>query len=322
MKHCRRVGARFAGAFAMPKLQSPAYHIFCDEFGDQGLKKTASEWFILSAVVVSAHREPDVTRWVQRINRRRRHWRGEPLHFADLDERMKLRASRFLGKLPVRCFTLISHKANMIGYRNVRAERAGDLREYGDDGTSFVAKPRRGLRYPNFVLKVLLERATAWCHARSVRDHGEPRPVAITIAQRGGFYLDPFKAYLEIDRRNAASRTGTLPGYLSWPVVDLDLVTTAPANNIAGLQLADTVTGAFSRAVDDKRFGACDRRFALNLKPRMARKSNQIAGFGVTGLPWDLWKANLSAEQEKLFRLFDYGDGKLVRPGPILPGGE
>jgi len=210
----------------------------------------------------------------------------------------------------------------MIGYRNVRAERASDLREYGDDGTSFVTKPRRKTRYPNFVLKVLLERATAWCNTRSIREHGEARPVAITIAQRGGFYLDRFKAYLEIDRRNATSRTGTLPGYLSWAVVDIDLVTTAPANNVAGLQLADIVTGAFSRAVDEKRFGACDLRFASNLMLRMARKSDRIAGFGVTGLPWDLWKANLNAEQEKLFRLVGYGDGRLVRPGPILPSGE
>ena len=93
----------------------------------------------------------------------------------------------------------------MIGYRNVRAERAGDPRIYGDDGTSFSALPRRTLRFPNFVLKVLLERATDWCHTRSLQEYREPRPVAIVIAQRGGFYLDPFKTYLEIDRRRYAS---------------------------------------------------------------------------------------------------------------------
>lgn len=302
-------------------LQSPAYHIFCDEFGDQALKQSASEWFIVSAVVVSAKRETELPRWVARINRRRRHWRGEPLHFTALDERTKLWATRFMGKLPVRCFVLISHKTNMIGYRNVRTERAGDLREYGDDGTSFVSKPRRKTRFPNFVLKVLLERATAWCKARSMRDYNEARPVAITIAQRGGFYLDRFKAYLEIDRRNAAGRTGTLPGYLAWRVVDLDLMKTAPADHVAGLQLADLVTGAFSRSVDEQRFGSCDRRYAYNLRKRMGLKYQSAAAFGVTGLPWELWKANLSTEQEQLFRMFGYGNGKLVRPGPILPDG-
>jgi hypothetical protein len=301
-------------------LHLPAYHIFCDEYGDQALKRTASEWFIVSAVVVSAQRERDLPTWVARINQRRRNPQGSPLHFADLDERTKLWATRFVGKLRLRCFTLLSHKANMIGYRNVRAERAGDLREYGDDGTSFVAKPRRTLRYPNFVLKVLLERVTAWCHDRSLHEYGGPRPAAITIGQRGGFYLDPFKAYLEIDRRNAASRTGVLPGYLAWPVVDPDLITTAPAANIAGLQLADIVAGAFSRAVDEKQFGVCDRRFVHNLYPRVARKGKErrMDSWGVTGLPWKLWRAKLTPEQEALFRLFDYEDEKLVRPSPIF----
>lgn len=83
------------------------------------------------------------------------------------------------------------------------------------------------------------------------------------------------------------------------------------------------MTGAFSRAIDENRFGACDRRFVYNLGPRIARKgrSRRIAGYGVTGLPWELWEAQLSPEQEKLFRMFGYGDEKLVRPGPILPGG-
>nr|WP_280140593.1 DUF3800 domain-containing protein [Hyphomicrobium facile] len=295
--------------------------MFSDEFGDQALKAAASEFFIVSAVVVAAHREPDLPHWVNRINQQRRHWRGQPLHFTDLDERAKLRATRFIGKLPLRCFTLISHKGNMINYRNVRAERAADLRVYSDDATSFTIEPRRKLWYSHMVLKALLERATEWCLARSHRDYGEPRPVAITIAQRGGFYLDRFKTYLEKDRRNLAAGTNTLPRNLAWPVVDLDLITTAPASNVAGLQLADIVSGSFSRAVDERRFHSCDTRFVANLGWRIARKGKgrRIAGWGVTGLPWNLWEANLSADQEKLFRMFGYDDEKLVRPGPILP---
>jgi len=238
---------------------------------------------------------------------------------------MKLRASRFVGKLPVRCFVILSHKANMLNYRNARAEQASDWRLYGDDGTSFTTLPRRKLWYSHIVLKVLLERATEWCRIRSMRDYREPRPVAITIAQRGGFYVDRFRAYLtERDRRNYQSGTGTLPGYLAWSVVDPELIRSAPADNVAGLQLADVVAGSFSRAVDERRFGICDRRFACNLGWRIARKGawRRIAGWGVTGLPWNLWEANLTAEQAQLFRLFGYDDEKLVRPGLILPEGS
>ena len=306
----------------MPNLIEPAYHIYCDESGDQALRTTASDFFLYSAVVVDTRREPDLPRWVERINQRRRHWHGQPLHFSALDERTKLWGARFIGKLPLRCFVIISNKRNMIGYRNTRAEMAADVRIYRDDGTSFTTLQRRKLWYPHIVLKVLLERATEWCQIRGMRDYGEPRPVSITIAQRGGFYLDKFKLYLtERDRRNYEWGTGRLPGYLAWSVVNPDLITTAPAQNLAGLQLADMVAGSFYRAVDGRGRGVCDRRFALNLGWRIARKGKwrRIESWGVTGLPWKLWEAHLSPDQEELFRLFGYTDEKLVRPGPILP---
>ena len=209
----------------------------------------------------------------------------------------------------------------MYTYRNIRAERAADLREYNDDGTSFSTTPRRKLWYSHSVLKYLLERATEWCAIRSLRDYGEHRPVQITIAQRGGFYLEKFKFHLERDRRNWMGRTGVHHRYLAWPVIDLDLITTAPATNVAGLQLADIVSGSFSRAVDERKFETCDPRFVCNLGPRISRKgpARQIAGWGITGLPWDLWQANLSTEQQSAFRMFGYRNEKLVRPGPILP---
>lgn len=50
------------------------YVAYIDESGDDGLKKVrpldpdgASEWFVLSAVVVRARREQDVLAWVKEI---------------------------------------------------------------------------------------------------------------------------------------------------------------------------------------------------------------------------------------------------------------
>jgi hypothetical protein len=309
----------FNGAL-MPSLGiEPKYQVYCDEYGDQGLKHSASEWFIVSAVVIASHREPELPKWISRVKRPIKNQQRRSLHFADLDERMKLRSTRFIGKMPLRCFTLLSHKRNMIGHRNVKCERW-----YGgyDDDDIHVRLKRRHQKnsYPNWMLKLLLERATTWCERRSMRDFGKPLPVAITIAQRGGFYLDSFKAYLEIDKRNWINGTGTLPGYLAWRVVDIDLVRTAPAANVAGLQLADVVNGAFSRAVDERRFGKCDLRYASNLAPRLARRyRGDIANFSVTGVPWDLSRAGLTLRQRELFELSGYDKRKLVRPGPILP---
>ena len=273
-------------------------------------------------MVVATHRDADLPRWISAIKRPIKGQQRRSLHFTDLDERMKLRASRFVGKLPIRCFALLSHKQNMLNYRNPRCGRWYGWYDEPDEQARALLRQQRNA-YPNFVLKVLLERATSWCAARSFHDHGRQLPVEITIAQRGGFYLDGFKSYLEKDRRNWVNRTGTLPGYLAWPAVDLDLIRTAPAANIAGLQLADVLTGSFSRAIDEKRFGGCDRRFAHNIRPRIAIKQNgNAAGYGVTGLPWELSRAGLSSNQQQLFREFGYGRQKLVRPGPILPRGK
>jgi hypothetical protein len=304
------------GAFAMIQiLHPPAYHVYCDEFGDPSLKVTASEWFLVSAVVVAAERADRVPGWIDRILDPLPRQRGAGLHFRRLSPTMKTRASRFLSHLPVRCFVLLSHKSNMIGHRNRKCEERYAWRNYLDDET-YILSPRNTY-YQNFVLKVLLERVSAWCYRHSMRVHGEPRRMDVTIAQRGGFYISDFKATLEIDRMRSASNTGVLPYYLAWPVVDVSLVRDAPAAHIAGLQLADIVTGAFSRAIDEKRFGSCDRQYAKYLARRMARNPDgQIGGFGVTGLPWNLTRAKLSVEQQTLFRDFGYIGEKLVRPGP------
>lgn len=303
-------------------LLEPAYHIFCDEYGDQSLKHEASDWFILSAFVVATHRVPELQEWIRRIKRPMKNQQRPGIHFKDLDEAMKLRSTRFLGKMPIRGFVILSHKENMRGYRNRRCERA--LGWFDDDDIREIVQARGHRQsYPNFLLKVLLERATEWCEQRSLRDYGVRHPVQITIAQRGGFYLDSFKNYLnEKDRANWLRQRGTLPGYLAWRVVDTDLIATAPAANVPGLQLADIIAGAFSRSVDEDTFGSCDRRYVHNLLPRMGRRKQQLASFGVTGLPWNLWRAPLSPEQQRLFRICGYEGRTLVRPGPILPSGE
>lgn len=296
---------------------APAYYIFCDEFGDPSLKGRGSEWFIVSATVVAAPREPQLPSWIAKIKEPMNSRDKPELHFRRLPDHMKLRAARFLSKLPVRCFVLASHKANMIGHRNKRVEERYSWREYSDDGESYVARPRNTY-FHNFTLKLLLERATAWCAQRGTRDYGSPQPVEIVIAQRGGFYIGDFKATLEIDRMRFNSRTGTLPGYLTWSVVDLARVRTAPASDYAGLQLADIVAGAFSHAVDESRFGAVNTKFAEALRPRMAKdRYGRASHFGVTGLPWKLWKAGLSPAQQAIFKFYGYRDEMLVRPGPI-----
>ena len=195
MKRRPQVGARFSGALTMTPPKNPAaYVVFCDESGDPGLKSKASDWFIVSAVVVRISNERRVPEWIRRIKKPMRGQQKAELHFHLLDPAMRYRASRMLGKLPVRCFTIISHKQNMVGYSNPRVERRHAWRDYAPDGT-WTVKPRNSF-FHNWLLKVLLERVTRYIGERSRKDHGTPRFARIVIAKRGGFNLGDFKAYL------------------------------------------------------------------------------------------------------------------------------
>ena len=317
MKRSRWLCA-FSGAFAMEmSLRNPALYVFCDEAGDPGLTSTASDWFVVSAIVVAAERESELPRWVAAIKKPMKNMQRPDLHFYLLEPHMKRRACRFLSKLPVRCFTMVSNKANMIDHQNLRCEARYAWRLYNEDGT-YVTVPRKTW-FHNFVLKAMLERVTEWCEEWCQHQYGRALPIDITIGRRGGFSIADFKTTLEIDRRHYNAGTGTLQKYLTWPVVDLNRIQTAPAAEVSGLQLADVVAGAFWNAVEEHKLGsAATLDYALALRRRMARhpKTRDINYFGVTGLPWSLRKANLSDGQRALFEAFGYDGRKLVRPGP------
>jgi hypothetical protein len=304
----------------MTSPNDPAFIVFCDESGDPGLKDKASDWFIVSAVVVRLANEPKVPQWIRRIKKPMRSQRKAELHFHRLDPKMRFRASRMLGKLPVRCFTVLSHKHNMIGYSNPRVERRHAWRSYAADGKTWTAAPRKSF-FHNWLLKVLLERVTVYCGDRCTREFGSPQPIAIQIAKRGGFSLPEFKAYLVDSRIKSTAGTTLLPGDLDWRVVDLDRITEAPAANVAGLQLADIVSGAFGNAVDFRRFGTCETKYARNLAPRMTRsRLNRVTDFGVMAWPRPLRKAGLRPDQLEIFRYYGYSQDWLVGPGPRSAG--
>jgi hypothetical protein len=246
--------------------------------------------------------------------------RKAELHFHRLDASMRYRASRMLGKLPVRCFAIVSHKTNMVGYSNPRVERRHAWRDYAPDGT-WTVKPRSSF-FHNWLLKVLLERVTQYVGTRSRREYGRPRTVRMVIAKRGGFNLHAFKAYLYDSRIKSTAGTTLLPGDLDWSVVDLEQISEAPAANVAGLQLADIVAGAFSNAVDYRRFGACELRYARNLARRMTLSphTGRVTDFGVMAWPRPLRRAKLRSDQVEIFRHYGYDEYWLVGPGPRSAG--
>lgn len=296
----------------------PAYIAFIDESGDPGLKATASDWFIPCAVLVRVENEPLVQGWIAEIKKPMKNQKRADLHFTKLNLGMRERASGMLGSFPVRCFTNISRKANMVNYRNLRAENRPARRIY-QDGDAFTLKPENDW-FQNWMTKVLIERVTWYCARRSLREHGEPRAVRIVVGTRDGFYIDSLIDYLKLDQENQRTGKDTLPFHPDWRVLDWGQIVEAPAANVPGLQLADIACGSFSHAVDKKRYGVCNATYAKALSKVMARNTKgDQADFGVTAWPRPLTKGNrpLHPDQEEIFRFYGLEGKKwLGRPGP------
>jgi hypothetical protein len=82
------------------------YIAYIDEAGDDGIKKIrtesetgASEWLVISAVVIHADNEPHVVSWLKdTIARQKRGHQIQHLHFYKLDHAGKITACRSLSE--------------------------------------------------------------------------------------------------------------------------------------------------------------------------------------------------------------------------------
>lgn len=144
--------------------QDEGYIVYIDESGDPGIKDTSSsgkppssEWFSLGALVLKSGRELDTVKWVQQIRQKTRIVQRPDIHFANMKQWQRETACELIAVQPVRCFAVVSHKKNMIGHRNVRAEaaRGGSANEI----------------FYNFCARILLERVTEFVLDRSLKEY-------------------------------------------------------------------------------------------------------------------------------------------------------
>lgn len=282
--------------FGDPNKPAPEYYVFIDEAGDTGTRAIkpvdangATEWFVLGAVVVAAAKEREAVEWVREIKESVQQTQRPDLHYRYLGQSRRERACRILATKDQRSFVVASHKLNMRGYTNAKAQARGS-QEY----------------FYNWCVRVLLERVTAWCRAHSMKNFGEVRRAQLVFSSRGGLRYSQLVAYHEYLRRQSASNRLYLKrGDIAWDVLHPDLYKSIPHHQSAGAQLADVVASAFYQAVE-ARSAAWDCAPAIALGPRIARRGAAIAGTGVTLLPLSPAVPKLTAEQATIFNHYGY----------------
>ncbi len=276
------------------KLLPPNYRYiaYIDESGDEGLNRIrpmhpqgASEWLILSAVVISAQREHEPLELVKNMMTTFKNHQKPDIHFTDLNPAKKRAACSMLAAQPLRLFAVASNKKNMEGYRNRKAERV----------------PSRNWFYC-WMLRLLLERVTHFVAFDSIKRYGKYEKVKIEYSEKGGQSYSQMRAYYKWLKNRPLYLN---QGPIYWETMHEELQEVHNHKDRAGLQLADIVAGAFYKACDKYHTGQCDPDFAKLLEPRMARSDGLISGYGLKLMP-SLTKANLLEEQEEIFKFYGY----------------
>lgn len=278
----------------MALLSPYDYVLYVDEAGDTGVKLRSkgtgsTEWFALGGVVVSKRHEPEIANWVRGVFTDIGHEEPHPteLHFNRLDALRKLGAAQSVAKLPVSAFTVLSHKENMRGHVNKRAERIGG----------------KNVLY-NFCLRVLLERVTHTVARTSLNQFGEVRRLKIIIAQTGGVRYEQTMEYLEKLRAQAITGTTFLDTKVIHPAVaSAWQFEPVSANSTAGCQIADAVVSAFYNSVNDKGAFPLMQEPAIALSPVVPRQNGTRARHGLTLLPWN---EHIPEKYRPIFRQYGY----------------
>ncbi|MEJ7608330.1 MAG: DUF3800 domain-containing protein [Bryobacteraceae bacterium] len=279
-------------------VPDPYFVAYFDEAGDPGIKtvapldpKGASEWFTVGCCVIRAANEPTMVRLVQDIKQSIHSTQSPDLHFRTLVEHKKLPVCQALAAQDMRLFVVASHKTNMRGYRNPKAEAVSLHRTTGSTISAYAcfwSGSRNGVPIDQF------------------EECKEPRHVKLVFSKRGGHSYRHVETYVHLlinqIENGRLFLTARAP---DARVLDHRLIEVIEHNKSAGCQIADVVASSFFQAanVGPKKWTTT---YAQALEPRVARKAGLHANFGLTLLPWQNWTLRLSPDQRKVFRFYGY----------------
>jgi len=163
------------------------YIAYIDESGDFGLRNVApidrrgaSEWLVLSAVVIRAEAEPKIIEGLRLLRIAAKNTQGPDLHFRNLTDRQKRVVCAGLAVMDVRLFVVISNKRN--------------LRRHKNDLAAAVSKTRAWFYW--WMCRLLLERVTDFCERRNERAKTPKTKVRIELSRRRDLKYHELTDYL------------------------------------------------------------------------------------------------------------------------------
>ncbi|MBS7702688.1 DUF3800 domain-containing protein [Chelatococcus asaccharovorans] len=274
--------------------------MFIDEAGDEGLDKVrpidpggASEYFVMAGILVSANRKVALTSGFAEVKRPLGLAPDDELHFRDLKADHQKQAIQAIGAMEVGLVAIVSNKRNMKGYKNRRVEMKNFHVVRGR------VRPQNYNWFYNHMFRYLLESASEACLRKCRTSNIPPLPIKIIFAHRANFAYSQTQAYLhKLKLARLSSTPFNNKRQITWPVVDIDGITSDRPKNEPGLQIADCVASAIFQAIDEDNFKVVQPAYLQALSPRFIRKNGTPREFGFKLIP-DGFVGPLSPKQQQ-----------------------
>lgn len=227
-------------------MDAEELNAYIDESGDEGFKTGASQWFVISGVVVTVHNDRDTASAINDIKERL--WQKQtpqPLHWAKLDHKKRLAA---ISEVAKRDFVLFS----------VALEKKYLDRKRFD--------PRSGSQYRwamyFYAAKLLVERICKYADGRGSK-------VNLIFENRSSISYSELRSYLTLMTVHA--------GPYGKPTINQGTIKSLQPQNKQTrklLQIADICAGALFQALEINEYRFVDDSYLM----RIADKFHRVGG--------------------------------------------
>lgn len=238
------------------------FNAYIDESGDEGFKTGASQWFIISAVVVNEINDREIAHVIDNIKQQL--W-GEitrqPLHWVKLRHEKKRVVISKLKECDFKLFSVALEKKYLVPERfDSHYDRENRM------------KYRWAMYF--YATKLLVERVCKYVD----RYDGQ---VNLIFENRSSISYKDLRDYLTLITSFPGPRN-------SRPTIKREIIKSVQPHNKEVkklLQVADCCSGALWDALEINRFGDIEESYILGLSEKFDRVSGKLHGYGLKFFP-------------------------------------
>jgi len=236
---------------------------YIDEAGDEGFKAGATQWFVLSSVVVPKSRDREVAKVINDIKQRL--W-GQvtirPLHWVKLDHNKKRVVIQELNKHDFTIFAVAMEKQYLE-------------REKFDSQYDRADRMRFRWAMYFYAARLLAERVCKYAERRRAR-------VNLMFENRSSISYRDLHDYLTF--------MTLYPGPYGGPTIKPRVIKSVAAYNKQErklLQVADACSGALKDALEINKYGNVEESYLMDLRNKFDRVGGRLWRYGLKLFPRD-----------------------------------